>query len=93
MIKIFGLRISLDEVEVMLEKQFVKPIACFGEEICCLLLLNQQIELADLAKKRVSELYGIAPTKIHSTHRCVAINKEWKKLSSIHKEGKSCSSW
>ena len=67
-IKIFGLRINLDEVEAMLEKQFVQPAACFGEEdLLSIVVESTEIELADLAKKRVSELYGIAPTKIHST--------------------------
>jgi long-chain acyl-CoA synthetase len=67
-IKIFGLRLNLDEVEAMLEKQFVQPVACFGEDdLLSIVVESTEVELADLAKKQVSELYGIAPTRIRST--------------------------
>lgn len=64
-IKIFGLRVNLDEVEKMLESDSACPVACGGrDESMHILLETRNPDLPDQAIQKVSALYKIHHTAI-----------------------------
>ena len=60
-IKLFGLRINLDEVEKKLESAFHTPIACTGSDDKLIIAIEQEVFVEPI-KKAVEDLY-----KLHKT--------------------------
>lgn len=68
-IKIFGLRINLDEVEKMIENNFNCPAACFGKDDSMRILLqNNDAGIEKLVGKKITQIY-----KLHTS--VLSINK------------------
>jgi len=69
-LKIFGLRLNLDDVEGMLERELSLPVACLGRDELLHIVVETGSE-ADLAqaKRRTSELYHIhhGALQVHRT--------------------------
>lgn len=64
-IKLFGLRVNLDDVEDLLEKHFKKRFFCVGNDDL-LVLLGEEKSLLELAKKEVTQHYKIHPSVIRT---------------------------
>ncbi len=60
-IKLFGLRINLDDVEKKLEVRFQTPLACTGSDDKLIVVIEQQ-ELVESVKEAIEELYHLHPT-------------------------------
>lgn len=60
-IKLFGLRINLDDVEKKLETKFQTPLACVGTDDKLIVAIEQS-QYADEVKKTVEELYHLHPS-------------------------------
>ena len=59
-IKLFGLRVNLDEVEKMLENQFNYAAACFGNDDSLKVLLQTHgIDISEPAKKTIIDTYKL----------------------------------
>ena len=80
-IKVFGLRLNLDEVEKMLESKLSCSVACVGkdESLHVLVESDNDAEVAE-AKKHVVELYKLHHSVIHA-HRTslLPVNASGKK--------------
>ncbi|MEJ8544087.1 AMP-binding protein [Brevibacillus borstelensis] len=68
-IKLFGLRVNLDDVEKMLEKSFSLPVACTGDDDRLVILIEGEDD-QDLLRKaivKVQEMYKIhhSGLKVH----------------------------
>lgn len=60
-IKIFGLRINLDEVEKMLQNNFHIPVACIGkDDILKIVILNSDKEYTKQIKNKILEFYRLS---------------------------------
>ena len=57
-IKLFGLRINLDDVEKKLEQRFHTPLACTGTDDK-LIVVIEQAQFSDDIKKTIEELYHL----------------------------------
>jgi long-chain acyl-CoA synthetase len=60
-IKLFGLRINLDEVEKKLESKFHSPLACTGSDDKLIVVIEQE-ELVDAVKAEIEALYHLHKT-------------------------------
>ncbi|PIC94697.1 phosphatase [Sporosarcina sp. P26b] len=60
-IKLFGLRINLDEIERTLEKEFQMAVACAGNDDKLVIMVEEE-SVVELVKAAVAELY-----KLHRT--------------------------
>lgn len=60
-IKLFGLRINLDDVEKKLEQRFQTPLACTGSDDK-LIVAIEQAQFSDDIKKAIEELYHLHKT-------------------------------
>lgn len=60
-IKLFGLRINLDEVEKKLESKFHIPLACTGSDDKLIVAIEQE-ELVDAVKAEIEALYHLHKT-------------------------------
>jgi len=70
MLKMFGLRVNLDEVEKMLESKLSKPVFCYGQEdFLNITVESKSLEEAQKAKQTVSDLYHIHPSCLRS--KCI----------------------
>ena len=58
-IKLFGLRVNLDEVEKMLENQFSCAAACYGSDDSLKILMQTHSEISEIVKKKIIEIYKI----------------------------------
>ncbi len=59
-IKLFGLRVNLDEVEKMLENNFSCPAACYGNDDSLKVLLQKRSNhISEAAKKKIIDIYKI----------------------------------
>ncbi|MHB8580337.1 MAG: AMP-binding protein [Ignavibacteriaceae bacterium] len=59
-IKLFGLRVNLDEIEKMIENEFSVPAACYGtDELLKILLQTNRENLSGVVKKKVVEFYNL----------------------------------
>ncbi|MBF0279058.1 MAG: AMP-binding protein [SAR324 cluster bacterium] len=59
-IKIYGLRINLDEIEQMLESKLGKPVACLGkDDILSIVIESNETQTAQQALQHVIELYHL----------------------------------
>ncbi|MHB9010750.1 MAG: AMP-binding protein [Ignavibacteriaceae bacterium] len=59
-IKLFGLRVNLDEIEKMIENEFSIPTACYGtDESLKILLQTDEDSLSETVKKKVIEFYRL----------------------------------
>ncbi len=68
-IKIFGLRLNLDEVERMLESVFSLPVACTGndENLHLLAETSKDTDISEI-KKQISDIYQLHHSAVH-VHR------------------------
>ena len=68
-IKVFGLRLNLDEVEKMLESSLARPVACVGKDDLLHLVVesNEKSDAAE-AKRRVVKLYKLHHSVVHAHH-------------------------
>lgn len=57
-IKLFGLRINLDDVEKKLEQRFQTPLACTGTDDKLIIVIEQE-QFSDDIKKTIEELYHL----------------------------------
>ncbi|MCL5029591.1 MAG: AMP-binding protein [Bacteroidetes bacterium] len=67
-IKLFGLRVNLDEVEKMLENQFSCSAACYGNDDSLKVLLQAHSDnISEIAKKKIIDIYKIhhSVIKVH----------------------------
>lgn len=60
-IKLFGLRINLDDVEKRLEAKFHTPLACTGSDDKLIVVVEQE-EYAEAIKEEIAELYELHKT-------------------------------
>lgn len=67
-LKLFGLRISLDEVERALEKEFQITVACSGSDEKMIIVVEDEAKVADI-KDRVMKKYGLH----HSSFKVLAV--------------------
>ncbi len=59
-IKLFGMRVNLDDVERMIEKQFGVPAACYGnDDTMKILLQSKETESAEKVKQKIIDVYKI----------------------------------
>jgi len=59
-IKLFGLRVNLDEIEKMIENKFNVSSACFGSDDSLKVLLQSQSEdISDSVRKEIIKVYNI----------------------------------
>nr|HRI47728.1 AMP-binding protein [Ignavibacteriaceae bacterium] len=59
-LKIFGLRLNLDEVEKLIENQFQLPNACFGSDDKITVLVEvQDLKSTELIKNKLIEIYKL----------------------------------
>ena len=59
-IKLFGLRVNLDEVEKMLENNFTCAAACYGNDDALKVLLQKHSDhIAETARKKIIDIYKI----------------------------------
>lgn len=59
-LKIFGLRLNLDEVEKLIENQFQLPNACFGNDDKITVLVEiQDLKSTDIIKNKLIEIYKL----------------------------------
>ena len=58
-IKLFGLRVNLDEVEKMLENQFSCSVACYGSDDSLKVLIETHSDISEVAKKKIIDIYKI----------------------------------
>jgi acyl-coenzyme A synthetase/AMP-(fatty) acid ligase len=63
-IKMFGLRINLDEVQKMIENTFRIPVACTGEDDALKVLIHSSDELEAKVKQKICETYKLNPTTV-----------------------------
>jgi long-chain acyl-CoA synthetase len=64
-IKIYGLRLNLDEIEKMLESALGRPVACAGQDECLHVLVESAFEGdASTALKQVATLYKLHQSSI-----------------------------
>ncbi len=64
-IKIYGLRLNLDEIEKMLESALGRSVACGGQDECLHVLVESTSEAdASEALKRVGSLYKLHPSSV-----------------------------
>lgn len=69
-IKLFGLRINLDDVERKLESAFNLPIACTGNDDKLIVAIEEE-QLIDVIKREIEEVY-----KLHKTSYKVVVLSE-----------------
>ena len=60
-IKLFGLRINLDDVEKKLEAKFHIPLACTGSDDKLIVAVEQE-EFVDVVKSEIEQLYHLHKT-------------------------------
>lgn len=60
-IKLFGLRINLDDIEKKLENRFHTPLACTGSDDKLIVVIEQE-EFAEPIKEAIEELYHLHKT-------------------------------
>ncbi len=71
-IKLFGLRVNLDEVEKMIENEFSAPAACYGtDESLKILIQTEDNNFASIVKNKVIEFYKLH----HSVVFVKSVNK------------------
>ncbi|MHB1688636.1 MAG: AMP-binding protein [Ignavibacteriaceae bacterium] len=59
-IKLFGLRVNLDEIEKMVENEFALPAACYGtDDSLKILLQTTDNNFSDSVKKKVIDIYKL----------------------------------
>ncbi len=63
-IKMFGLRINLDEVQKMIENNFQIAAACTGEDEKLRILIHASDELQGKVKQKVCETYKLNPSTV-----------------------------
>lgn len=64
-IKMFGLRINLDEVQKMIENHFNIAAACTGEDEKLKILVQTADELDNKVKQKVCETYKLNPSTVY----------------------------
>lgn len=70
-IKLFGLRISLDEVEKMVEHRYQMPVACTGSDEKMYIVIEQNESLLAEIKNVVGQVYGLH----HTSYKVVSIER------------------
>lgn len=63
-IKIYGLRVNLDEVQKMIENNFHIPAACTGEDEKLKVLIQTQDEAETIVKQKICETYKLIPSAV-----------------------------
>jgi long-chain acyl-CoA synthetase len=65
-IKVFGLRLNLDEVEVMLDRHLRKPVACVGADDSLMIVVETDAQTdIESAKSKVVDLYHLHHSVVH----------------------------
>ncbi|MGP8201772.1 MAG: AMP-binding protein [Limisphaerales bacterium] len=80
-IKIYGLRLNLDEIEKMLESTVGRPVACAGEDESLRVLVESDSEehVAD-AQRRIISLYKLHHSSVHVRRvKALPLNPSGKK--------------
>jgi acyl-coenzyme A synthetase/AMP-(fatty) acid ligase len=71
-LKIFGLRLNLDEVEKMIENNFHLPNACFGnDDFLTVLIESVDVDSVDKVKHKIIDIYKLH----HSVLRVISTDK------------------
>ena len=85
-IKIYGLRINLDEIEKMVENYFKCPAACFGnDDFLKILLQTDQNEIERKVSQKIIQMYKLHPSvfNVKKTNRILTTlqgKKDYKRM-------------
>jgi acyl-coenzyme A synthetase/AMP-(fatty) acid ligase len=89
-IKIFGLRINLDEVEKMVENNFYCPAACFGnDDSLKILIQGDDPDLEKTVAQKIVQMYKLHPSvfKVLQTDKILTTlqgKKDYKRMEEMN---------